>query len=120
MTTSNYKTALSVAIKNLFEKEQYPQDYNAIVKQMQDQGINFNKSTLYRQLTKLETAGHIHSITTSRGQYWEKEGLNQHAHFECNSCHNVQCIELPNASILNNLSVKIDAINLNGLCTECI
>jgi Fe2+ or Zn2+ uptake regulation protein len=120
MTKKLYKTDLSVALLDLFNNIKKPISYSAIAQELAKTAITFNKSTLYRQLARLEESKQIQSITTSNAQQWEKYNEAKHAHLECQNCHKIVCLDFGSINISNTIKFQINSINLNGICAECI
>jgi Fur family ferric uptake transcriptional regulator len=90
---------------------------------------NFNKTTVYRVLEKLEQDGILHSFNGKRGMklYAKCYGCNEddhidvHPHFECSACAQIECLDVE-ISIPTVADKKISkaAVLLQGLCSNCI
>lgn len=107
-----------------FINAQHAQSYMDI-KEAMEEGID--KSTLYRNLATFEKAGLIHSINDHTGvtkyAYGDAPELgNEHAHFVCERCETVYCmegltplgIEVPKGFKTN----KVRTI-IQGICSKC-
>lgn len=89
---------------------------------------SFNESSIYRNLTKLEEAGIIHSIPSSGDfHYFElaPQGHHHH-HITCKKCQKVQCLHvcgLEKKMKEMASSVEFDlvghSVELIGLCSKC-
>ncbi|MEM7382075.1 MAG: transcriptional repressor, partial [Bacteroidota bacterium] len=86
-----------------------------------------DKSTLYRNLTSFEQAGIIHRINDHSGiaKYAFGESPisgNDHAHFVCENCETVYCMETPAQSEFNVpegfTTNKVQTI-IRGICADC-
>ena len=118
------KTKVRLALIQHFVNLDHAQSYNdlqaALVKDV-------DKSTLYRNLTSFEQAGIIHRINDHSGvaKYAFGESPvqgNEHAHFVCECCETVYCMEgltslqfnVPEGFKTN----KIQTI-IRGICADC-
>nr|WP_299342668.1 transcriptional repressor [Allomuricauda sp.] len=118
------KTKVRMALLQHFMNLDYAQSYNdvqgALVKEV-------DKSTLYRNLTSFERAGIIHRIDDHSGvaKYAFGEAPmqgNDHAHFVCERCETVYCIEgltplqleVPEGFKTNQVQTII-----RGICADC-
>ncbi len=118
------KTKVRMALLEHFMNMKYAQSYNdlqaALAKQV-------DKSTLYRNLASFEKAGIIHSINDHSGiakyAFGEPPLLGgEHAHFVCESCETVYCMEKLEAFQLKVpkgfKTNKVQTI-LRGTCADC-
>ena len=83
----------------------------------------YHKSSIYRQLESLFTAGKIHKIETSKQTLYELTQHN-HAHFECVDCGLVRCLPGQAMPVLeSNWSDKLQvldiSLDLRGRCEKC-
>ncbi len=89
---------------------------------------SIDKSTVYRNLAKLEEKGLIHPVENTTGvlkyalgSHSEKDE-HQHAHFQCTQCQSVFCIpkaEINLGSIPTGFQVKSASLNVKGVCGKC-
>ena len=105
-------------------KMDHAQSYNdlqaAFVKEV-------DKSTLYRNLTSFEQAGIIHRINDHTGiaKYAFGESPirgEEHAHFVCESCETVYCVEGQSPSQFNvpeGFKTKKVQTIIRGICADC-
>ena len=118
------KTEVRLALLQHFMNMEHAQSYNdlqaALVKE-------FDKSTLYRNLANFEKVGLIHSINDHTGiaKYAFGEPPlqgNEHAHFVCEYCETVYCMEELTPLQLNVpkgfKTRKVQTI-LRGVCADC-
>lgn len=86
-----------------------------------------NRVTVYRVLDWLTHSGLAHSITgqdrAKRYQASLLQSNHQHAHFKCDQCGRVLCLDnvklkLP-AKIPENYTVEAIELNLRGRCADC-
>lgn len=94
---------------------------------VQEEGLSIDRVTLYRVLDWLVEQGLAHKVT-SADRTWHYNALldtslEQHAHFHCNSCDQVFCLESLQLAFLPNLpsGYKVEELNLNlqGRCPSC-
>jgi len=118
------KTKLRLVLIHHFMKMKHAQSYNDLQAAMIKQA---DKSTLYRNLAAFEQAGLIHSINDNSGitKYAfgaAPMGGNEHAHFVCEDCETVYCMEgltslqldVPKGFKTN----KVQTI-IRGTCADC-
>ncbi len=117
-------------IQQLIQSSHSPVDFEQIMVFLATQNIKPNKTTIYRNLDKLQKDGTINKVILSdQKQFWEivhnqTQNNHQHFHLICNICTKIECQELPNFPNFNlsNLGFKIQKteINLFGLCQDCV
>ncbi len=86
-----------------------------------------DRVTIYRVLDWLTAQGFAHSVIspdkTRRFKANSHHTQHQHAHFECNSCGQVYCLEQVNDAITQNLPSHFTAHNIHlsisGICANC-
>ena len=88
---------------------------------------NYDRTTFYRSFITLEENKIIHKIVVDNQVV--KFGLDnhishkgEHAHFYCNECHSVQCLEELNVSSIpmpEGYSVEEREVILKGTCPNC-
>jgi len=118
------KTKVRMALLQHFMNMEHAQSYNdlqaALVKEV-------DKSTLYRNLTSFEQAGIIHRINDHSGiaKYAFGESPlpgKEHAHFVCECCKNVYCMEGLTPLHFNVpegfKTTKVQTI-IRGICSDC-
>lgn len=118
------QTRLRVALLGCFARAAHAQSYLDIKKEL---GDTVDKSTLYRNLSAFESAGIIHRINDQSGIAKYAFGKvhdhgKHHAHFVCERCKTVYCIEaeqevqlnVPNGFTTNDIQTVI-----KGTCVNC-
>ncbi len=118
------KTKVRMALIHHFINLEHAQSYTDLQAALLGE---VDKSTLYRNLTSFERAGIIHRINDHSGvaKYaFGKAPLqgNEHAHFVCECCETVYCME---ELVPSQLSVpkgfktnKVQTI-IRGICADC-
>jgi len=89
----------------------------------------FNKTTIYRVLDKLEDDGVLHSFQGNNGVKWyakceactEHKHSDIHPHFQCISCGQTDCLDVsvPIPTIPNR-EVSFSQFLLQGRCEKCL
>ena len=111
-------------IQNLIDNSNNPIEYKQISSYLQSNDLSPNKTTIYRNLEKLEQEGLIKKVLLSdQKQYWEKVQTNPHYHFHliCNLCKKIECREFTKVLDLDFIGFLIQKseFNLFGLCQKC-
>ena len=89
----------------------------------------FNKTTIYRVLTRLEEEGQVHSIIGKDANTYyaichdtctKHNHQDNHVHRQCKECGELSCVELevPNASS-KDFIVEETKVLLIGVCKNC-
>jgi Fur family ferric uptake transcriptional regulator len=89
-----------------------------------EQGLRFDRVTLYRTLDWLLAQGIVHKINgIDRHWRYGASADSQHAHFHCKKCHRVFCLENPQpilpASYSPDYQIEQAELNLQGCCPKC-
>jgi len=91
-------------------------------------GNQFNKTTIYRVLDKLEEDGILHSFLGKHGLRWyakcngcsASQHQDLHPHFQCLSCGKVDClpvsVTLPK---IPNRKIEVSQLLIQGTCETC-
>lgn len=118
------RTPLRVAMLTQFLEAEHLLSYNDLYPLMAGK---VDKSTIYRNLTSFEASGLIHGMDDSSGQ--TKYGYTQripnkerHAHFVCEECQNVYCIDIDENSSISlprGFSMNARETILKGVCPKC-
>ena len=92
-------------------------------------GSEFNKTTIYRVLDKLEDDGVLHSFLGKDGLKWyakcygctEAKHRDVHPHFQCLDCGKVDCLTTINVNLpkIPNRKIEVSQLLLQGKCEEC-
>ncbi|MDN3620658.1 transcriptional repressor [Polaribacter undariae] len=89
----------------------------------------FNKTTIYRILDKLEDDGILHSFLGKDGLKWyakctgcsATEHKDVHPHFQCLSCGKVDCLSVKVViPKIENREIAFSQVLIQGKCEECI
>jgi Fe2+ or Zn2+ uptake regulation protein len=113
-------------IQEFIQFQNTPTDYSDIETCLLKSKPKTNKTTIYRNLEKLEKEGLIKKVILSdHKQYWELAQTNpeqQHFHLICQKCEKIECQELDSelAFKLINFKVLKTELNLYGFCQNCI
>lgn len=113
-------------IRTLLKKKHTPVDFTEIASYLNSQGILPNKTTIYRNIEKLEKEGLIKKVIVSdHKQFWELTQTNldhQHYHLICQKCEKIECRDLnQNFQLqLSNFQTQKTELNLYGFCQNCI
>ncbi len=118
------KTKVRMALLQHFINMEHAQSYNDLQAALVNE---IDKSTMYRNLTSFQKAGIIHRINDHSGlaKYAFGEAPiqgNEHAHFVCECCETVYCMEsltplefnVPEGFKTNNVQTII-----KGICSNC-
>lgn len=114
------------SIKALLKSKHTPADFAEISAYLDLKGALPNKTTIYRNLEKLEKESFIKKVILSdHKQYWElaqTDPQQQHYHLICQKCEVIECKELSFEVAFEFLNFKILKTNLNfyGFCQNCI
>ena len=118
------KTKVRLELIKHFVKMDHAQSYSdlqtALIKEV-------DKSTLYRNLTSFEQAGIIHRINDHTGvakyAFGESPNLgNEHAHFVCECCETVYCMEglaSHNVNVPEGFKTNKVQTIIRGICADC-
>lgn len=92
----------------------------------QQQGLSFDRVTLYRALDWLVEQGMAHKISGAdrTWRYNAQSGMpHQHAHFHCKHCDQVYCLENLQPAWVFSLPAGYQLeqveVNLQGICPAC-
>jgi Fur family ferric uptake transcriptional regulator len=79
--------------------------------------IKMDKATFYRNVLKFESESILNSFESNdKKRYYEIQDF-PHAHFICNSCNTIECLE--NMQAVNLPGYKVVDIILKGICKNC-
>ncbi|WP_298995063.1 Fur family transcriptional regulator [Flagellimonas sp. S174] len=118
------KTKVRMALLHHFLQLKHAQSYSDLQLALKSE---IDKSTLYRNLTSFEQAGIIHRINDHSGiskyAFGElpKEGQD-HAHFVCETCETVYCMEVsapPQLNVPKGFKTKNIQTIIKGVCSKC-
>ncbi len=118
------RTKLRIALLGCLINAKHAQSYIDIKEGM---GMEVDKSTLYRNLSTFEDAGIIHRINDQSGTAKYAFGKvdhyqGNHAHFVCEQCETVYCIEQTSDLEINlpkGFKAKGIQTIIKGICSDC-
>lgn len=91
-----------------------PLNYDQILAQME---LTIDKATFYRNMGLFEANGMVNKFESDDRKWYYELSPSNHAHFICESCHSIQCTQMPLPSNVGGRQIK-SAI-LKGRCKEC-
>lgn len=116
-------------ILNVLHKAKGPLAPPEIVEGCHALGRQVNKTTVYRELERMEQAGVVQKVILSdRKQYFELTERGHHHHLVCTSCDEMQDITIEDARLIAqaeiigkkyNFLITTHAIEFFGLCKQC-
>ncbi|MGI9531261.1 Fur family transcriptional regulator, partial [Lutimonas sp.] len=92
-------------------------------------GSQFNKTTIYRVLDKLEDDGVLHSFLGNNGLKWyakchdcsANKHNDLHPHFQCLDCGKVDCLSVKvTLPKIPNRKIEVSQLLIQGKCEECL
>ncbi len=123
------RTENRAAILNVLHAAQGPLAPPDIVQRCHASGRLANKTTVYRELERMERAGVVHKVMVSdRKQYFELTERGHHHHFVCRECDQVFDIALNDLTLLRQVTrigeqlgfmIQTHAIEFYGRCKKC-
>lgn len=79
--------------------------------------ISMDKATFYRNITKFQEENLVSSFESNDKKRYFEIQKNPHAHFICNMCNKIECLDIPiNLSLQNH---TIETIVIKGKCANC-
>ncbi|MDO8453154.1 MAG: transcriptional repressor [Sulfurimonas sp.] len=79
--------------------------------------ISMDKATFYRNISKFESESMVNSFESNdKKRYYEIQEF-PHAHFICNGCSNIECLE--NAPLPKLDGYTIMDVIYKGMCKSC-
>lgn len=124
------KTPGRMAIIKALQKHCSPLSENEIREEMQE---NYDRITFYRNIQTLTASGIIHKIVIDNtlvryglncceAKHAHHYHRNEHAHFYCESCHSVICLEqvrIPEFALPAGFRSSDSDIIIRGKCEKC-
>ena len=74
-----------------------------------------DKTTFYRNMAKFEALGLVYKFESDDRKWYFELATTVHAHFICQVCHHVQCIDVH----FSGIEGDIQSILVKGRCKEC-
>ncbi|MBL1244146.1 MAG: transcriptional repressor [Sulfurimonas sp.] len=105
-------TSARKEILEIFLNSQKPLAYEDIKDK-----ITMDKATFYRNISKFEDKAIVHSFESNdKKRYYEIQST-PHAHFICNNCNTIECLQdVINFEIKNHI---VQDILIKGICEVC-
>ncbi|MCG1036820.1 Fur family transcriptional regulator [Polaribacter sargassicola] len=119
------KTKSVEILLNQFKNSSEAISAKQLIEQLDTQ---FNKTTIYRVLDKLEDDGVLHSFLGKEGLKWyakcngctTSEHKDVHPHFQCLSCGKVDCLSVTvNIPKIDKRKVFVSQVLIQGKCETC-
>ena len=120
------KTKSVEAVLNEFNKSSVAISAKNLIERLVSQ---FNKTTIYRILDKLEEDGVLHSFLGKNGLKWYAKCVNcsaeehkdVHPHFQCLDCGKMDCLNVGvTIPKIPNRKVVVSQVLIQGVCEDCI
>ena len=74
-----------------------------------------HKTTFSRNMAKFEASGLVCKFESDDRKWYFELATSVHAHFICEECHHIQCIDIP----FSGVEGDVKSIVLKGRCKEC-
>ncbi len=115
LNSANLKiTDARCALLGVLLENKTPQNYEQIKKQLP---FSMDKTTFYRNMQTFEKKEIINKFE-SKDRVWHYEiGADTHAHFMCEVCSKIECLELEIPQSLK--TYKVSTVTLKGKCKDC-
>ena len=104
-------TSARKEIISALQKFNKPVSYEDIKKQ-----ISMDKATFYRNITLFEENHIVYSFEGNNKRRYFELLKQQHAHFICKVCKNIECIDDAKYELKNYV---IEDISIKGICGSC-
>lgn len=116
-------TKTQTHIQTFIDNQDSPVDFADIQTYLSTLNLDINKTTIYRNLEKLESQARVSKVLLSdQKQFWEKSVVStNHYHLVCEKCKKIECVELESKLKISNKNFVTKKIELNlvGLCSKC-
>jgi Fur family ferric uptake transcriptional regulator len=121
------QTPIRIAICSFFNENHGPADYVQILDYLKKQGLDANKTTIYRQLDFLLSEGLIRELDFGEGKKRYELKSGHHHHLLCTKCKHIECVDIEDnfqkeeEEILkrNNFKIKSHMLEFFGICGKC-
>lgn len=107
-------TTAREAILDILSKAKSPLSYEQIRAKMK---TDMDKATFYRNISLFEEANIIQKFESDERKWYFEFLKKTHAHFICESCHSVICVDFTISPDIEEYSVK--NVILKGVCKTC-
>lgn len=116
------------AIDHIFTEVHSPLSVDDISTRLELHGLTPHRSTIYREMEALVNEAILREIDLGEGhKRYEIKNQIEHQHLICDSCHKVDCVELPQLNELlqkltkeQNFSLHKSSVELIGYCKQCL
>lgn len=105
-------TTARASIFEVLTAAHHPMSYEQIKEKMD---VCMDKATFYRNIAMFEEAGMVHKFESDDRKWYFELSRNTHAHFICEHCHKIQCMEVD----LGKVEGEVKSIVLKGICKGC-
>lgn len=114
-------------LKSLFEAKQ-PLESKQIKKWLKKNGVNVDRTTIYRQLRYLVSKKFLNKFQLESGRIYFELSQDHHHHLVCLRCQNIQNVALddcadrfaPHLLKQNKFKVLGHSLEFYGLCQNCL
>lgn len=107
-------TGAREAMIDILSNAKAPMSYELMRRQLK---IDMDKATFYRNISLFEEANMIRKFESDDKKWYFELSKEAHAHFICESCHNVICVDFKINPNIEQHSVK--NVILKGVCKTC-
>lgn len=124
------ETATRKVLLQILHAADAPLSPPEIVSRCHSAGRRANKTTIYRDLVRLEQAGIVQKVIVSdRKQYFELTERGHHHHFICNECEEIADVIIDEKSIMEKatrigerigFTIAAHAMEFYGTCRRCV
>ncbi|MDR0761408.1 MAG: transcriptional repressor [Campylobacteraceae bacterium] len=101
-------------ILNILSRANAPLNYEQIRTKMK---TDMDKATFYRNISLFEEANIVQKFESDERKWYFELSKKTHAHFVCESCHSVICVDFAVNPNVEEHSVK--NVILKGVCKTC-
>lgn len=123
-------TPLRMSLLESLKNADGPKTVTEMKKDLNKNGFQPNKTTLYRQIESLIHAGLVQEVQLKTGiQHYEMQ-VEHHHHFVCQKCDEIECIEdeplenaihsLEDQMKKRGMTVYEHNFSFTGICNQCI
>ncbi|MDR0408281.1 MAG: transcriptional repressor [Campylobacteraceae bacterium] len=101
-------------ILDILNEAKSPLSYEQIRAKM---GMDIDKTTFYRNISLFEEANIVRKFESSERKWYFEVFEKTHAHFVCDSCHSVKCVDF--TVNLSFEEYEIKNVIVKGICKTC-
>lgn len=121
-------TIVRRAVLELFKEAPQPLAASDLIKELKEQGISCNRTTVFRELTSLSSIGILRAVDFGDGvRRYESSAHPHHHHFICTACNSVTDINLKNdldteerlLEKIYQVDIKSHSLEFFGTCRSC-